>query len=142
MKLGKIEQHVIEHGNFNEPECIIVFPDNICPECGHDILDIDKSCYEIEDLFESTSLNFYKGKRVTFCCPECGCKWERVVYTTKETRLTKSSAHAFNIACAILPIGVTAIILSIIFHWGIVLAVAIGIVIFSLCAIWYTSADD
>lgn len=141
MKLGKIEQYVIEHGNFNELECNIVFPDNICPECGHDILDIDTAYYEIEDLSESTSLNFYKGKRVTFCCPECGCKWERVVYTTKESRLTKSAAREFNTACVILPVGVTSFILSIIFHWGTVLAIALIIVIISLCVIWHTLDD-
>lgn len=142
MKLGKIEQNVIEHGNFNEPECNIIFPDNICPECGHDILDIDRAYYEIEDLYESTSLNFYKGKRATFCCPECGCKWQRVVYTTKESRLTKIAAREFNAACVILPIGVTSIILSIIFHWGIVFAIAIVPVIISLLVVFAALADD
>lgn len=141
MKLGKIEQYVIEHGNFNEPECNIVFPDNICPECGHDILDIDTAYYEIEDVCESTSLNFYEGKRVTFCCPECDCKWERVVYTTKKSRLTKSGAREFNTACVILPVGGASIILSIIFHWGTVLAIAIVLVIISLCLIWHTLDD-
>jgi hypothetical protein len=142
MKLGKIEQNVIKHGNFNEPECNIVFPDNICPECGHDILDIDTSYYEIEDFIKSTSLNFYIGKHVTFCCPECGCKWERVVYTTKEFRLTKSVARDFNTACVILPIGVIAIILSIIFHWGVVLAIAFVPVIISLLVVLAILADD
>ena len=142
MKLGKIEQNVIEHGNFNEPECNIVFPDNICPECGHDILDVDTAYYEIEDLYVSTSLNFYKGQHVTFCCPECGCKWERVVYTNKEFRLTKGAAREFNTACVILPIGVTSIILSIIFHWGIVLAIASVSTIISLLVVLATVADD
>jgi hypothetical protein len=142
MKLGKIEQHVIEHGNFNEPECNIVFPDNICPECGHDILDVDTAHYEIEDLYVSTSLNFYSGKHVTFCCPDCGCKWERVVYTTKEFRLTKGAAREFNTACVILPIGIILIILSIIFHWGFAFAIAIVPVIISSCVILVVLAGD
>jgi hypothetical protein len=42
----------------------------------------------------------------------------------------------------ILPIGVIAIILSIIFHWGVVLAIAFVPVIISLLVVLAILADD
>ena len=89
MKIGKIDQNIIKHGKYKNPEYDLVLQSNICPECGNDLKSEYRSNYVISDTCKETLMYSYIGKRVTFTCPECFCEWERVVYTNKKCKLSK-----------------------------------------------------
>ena len=86
MKLNKIEQSIIESGDLYSPENDLVLPSNICPECGHDIMQSDEKQYKISNVCKDTTFRYYYGKQVIFNCPECKCQFKREIYTEYESK--------------------------------------------------------
>ena len=83
MKLGVMKQTVTKHGHPKVTKDDLVFPSNICPECGYDIPPSYRSHIDYYDFADSKCFINFKGKRATFNCPECGCEFKREIIYEK-----------------------------------------------------------
>ena len=83
MKLGIMKQTVIKHGHPRVTKDDLVFPSNICPECGYDIPPSRRTHIDYYDFADSKCFINFKGKRAVFKCPECGCEFKREIIYEK-----------------------------------------------------------
>lgn len=86
MKLGKVQNKIVKHGEYNSPEAELIYPSNICPECGYDITENDKKYYHEYEVEKQKLFRTYYGIEVEFKCPDCGCVFARSIYTEYEPK--------------------------------------------------------
>lgn len=86
MRLDKMKQNIVKHGKYNCPETELIYPSNICPECGHDITECDKKHYREYEIKTKRFFGTYYGAEVEFKCTECGCVFTRSIYTEYEPK--------------------------------------------------------
>jgi hypothetical protein len=134
MKLGVMKQTVIEHGHPKVTKNDLVFPSNICPECGYDIPPSNRNHIDYYDFANSKCFINFKGKRAVFNCPECGCEFKREIIYEKHFDKYYFKHKSFGIAIICFSLGLLLAIIFAILDMAI--PAIISTIIFIICFIW------